>query len=237
MTDPKEYWATKAEELKKAGKFEEAVGILDKVQEIEKEEKADDFWYRKAIQYCDLGEYEKAIDALDKDLEINKKSYETFFLLGKILYEIKKYEESLEYLNRASEERNMQHLRNTQKIDQMKNVHKFEEAIKYSDKVYQEKVLDHTYWHQKGVVLFHLKKFNEASSSFKIALETSQDNPKILYGLAKSELSAGNKEESLEILEKACFLDPNNKEKLRNDKHFDQISQDKQFRIIIGLLE
>jgi len=237
MVDPKEHWATKAEELKKARKFEEAVGILNKVQEIEKEEKADDFWYRKAIQYCDLGEYEEAIVALDKDLEINKKSYETFFLLGKILYEIKKYEESLEYLNRASEERNIQHLRNTQKIDQMKNVHKFEEAIKYSDKVYQEKALDHTYWHQKGVVLFHLKKFNEASSSFKIALETSQQNPKILYELAKSELCAGNKEESFEILEKICADNPNNKEKLRIDKYFEQVSNEKQFRIIMGFLK
>jgi len=137
MVDPKEHWATKAEELKKAGKFEEVVGLLDKVQEIEKEEKDDNFWYKKAIQYCDLGEYEQAIDALGKDLEINQKSYETFFLLGKILYELKKYEESLECLNKASEEHNRQHLRNSQKIDQMKNVHKFEEAVKYSDKVYQ----------------------------------------------------------------------------------------------------
>jgi hypothetical protein len=28
MVDPKEHWARKAEDLKKAGKFEEAIGIL-----------------------------------------------------------------------------------------------------------------------------------------------------------------------------------------------------------------
>ena len=237
MVEPKEHWETKAQELKKSGKFEEAIEVLNKVQELEKEEKADDFWYKKAIHYCELGEYEQGIDALYKDLEINQKSYETFFLLGKILYELKKYEEALEFYNKASEERNRQHMKNTQKIDQMKNVHKFEEAVKYSDKVYQEKTLDDAYWHHKGMALFSLKKFNEAASSFKIALEVSPDNPKILYELAKSELCAGNNEESFKILEKACHIDPSNKEKLRVDKYFDQVSEEKQFRIIKGLLE
>ncbi len=83
MVDPKEHWARKADELKKAGKFEEAVGILDKVQEIEKEEKDDNFWYKKANHSCELGEYDQALDELKKDLEINQKSYETFFLIGK----------------------------------------------------------------------------------------------------------------------------------------------------------
>jgi len=102
--------------------------------------------------------------------------------------------------------------------------------------VYQEKALDDTYWHHKGMALFSLKKFNEASSSFKIALEISPDNPKILYELAKSELCAGNNEESFKILEKVCILNPNNKEKLRVDKYFEQVSEEKQFRIIIGSL-
>jgi len=234
VVEPKEHWSIKAEEFKKERKFEEAVKMLDKVHELEKEEKEDNFWYKKAIQYCDIGEYEQAKDALNQDLKINQKNFETFFLMGKILYKLKKYEESLECYNKASEVHTSQHLRNTLKIDQMKNVQKFEEAIKYSDKVYQEKKLDHTYWHQKGVVLFHLKKFNEASSSFKIALEISPDNPKILYELAKSELCAGNNEESFKILEKVCILNPNNKEKLRVDKYFEQVSEEKQFRTIIG---
>ena len=237
MVDPKEYWAKKAEELKKDRKFEEAVGILDKVQKIEKEEGADDFWYKKATHSYELGEYEQAINELSKDLETNQKSYDTFFLMGKILYELKKYEESLENYNKASEEFNRQHLRHSQKVDQMKNVRKFEEAVKYSDKIYQEKKLDHIYWHNKGMTLFNLKKFNDASSCFKIALETDQNNSKILYELAKSELCAGNKENSFEILKKTCAINPNNKEKLRVDKDFEQISKEKQFRIIVGLLE
>ena len=149
---------------------------------------------------------------------------------------MKKYEESLECFNKASEEHRRVHLRNTQKIDQMKNVHKFEEAVKYSDLVYQEKMLDHSYWHYRGMVLLNLKKFNDASSCFKTILETNSDNPKILYELAKSELGAGNEKKSLEILEKICFIEPVNKEKLRVDKDFDKIRNKKEFRIIMGLL-
>ena len=236
MTDPKEHWAEKAEELKKNRKFEEAIKMLDKVQEVKREEKEDNFWYKKAINYCEIGEYEQAKDTLEKDLEINQKSFDSFFLMGKIFYKLKKYEESLECYNKASEEYNSQHLRHTNKIDQMKNVKKFEEAVKYSDLVYQEKELGEEFWHNKGMTLIKLEKFNDASSCFETILEKKQNNPKILYELAKSELWAGNKLRTLEILEKACNLDSQVKEKLRIDKDFDQISEEKQFQTMVGLL-
>ena len=235
MVDPKEHWAQKADELKKAGKFEEAVEILTKVNEIEKESKAEDFWYKKAIHSCELGEYEQAINEIQKDLEVNQ-NYDSFFLMGKILYDLKKYEESLEYYNKASEERNTQHLRNTQKIDQMKNVHRFEDAVKYSDKVYQEKNLDYDYWQHKAMTLFKLKKFNESASSLKIALETNQNNSKILYELAKAELHAGNKQNALDILEDVCNMNHDHRDKLRVDRDFEELSDEKQFRKIIGLV-
>ena len=235
MVDPKEHWAQKAEELKKDGKFEEAVEILTKVTEIEKEAKAEDFWYKKAIHSCELGEYEQAENELQKDLEVNQ-NYNSLFLMGKIMYGLKKYEESLEYYNKASEERNKQRLRNTQKIDQMKNVNRFEDAVKYSDKVHQEKNLDHDYWQHKAMTLFKLKKFNESASSLKIALETKQNNSKILYELAKAELHAGKKQYALDILEDVCNMNHDNRDKLRVDTDFDELSNEKQFRKIIGLI-
>ena len=235
VAEPKEHWASKAEELKKNRKFEEAIEILDKVKELEKEEKEEDYWYKKAENYCEIGEYEKAKDALDKDLEIHRKSFRTFFLLGKISFELQRYEESLEWYNKSMEEHNSRHLRNTHKIDQMKSVNKFEEAVKYSDLVYQEKPLDDDYWDHRGRTLFKLKKFKESLECFEKILETNSDNPNILYRLAKSELFIGNKKKSLELLEKACILEPLVKEELRIDKDFENLSQEKQMRIIMGL--
>ena len=234
MVDPKAHWASKAEELKGARKFEEAVKILDKVQKIEREEKDDDFWYKKSIHFCDIGEYRQAKDALEKDLERNQKSYNSYFLMGKILYSLNEFEESLECLNKASEEHDRLHLRNTHKVSQMKNVNKFEEAVKYSDLVYQEKTLGKDFWFQKGTVLFKLKKFEGASSCFKTALGKGQKDTEILYALAKSELWSGNKKSSFEILEKICNQQPLLKEKLRTDKDFGQVTQDKRFQSIVG---
>jgi tetratricopeptide (TPR) repeat protein len=235
MADPKEYWTSKAEDLKKDGKFEEAIKIMDKIQEIEKEEKQDDFWNKKAIQYCEIGEYEQAKDALYKDLERNSKSYDTLFLLGKILHQLKNYEESLECYNKASEEYSRKNLRNTMKIDQMKNVRKFEEAVKYSDMVHQTKQLNSEYWFHRGLVLFSLNKFGESSLCFENALEANQDNPLYQYELAKSELWAGNKEKTFEFLEKAVAEDPQIKEKLKLDDGFEQIKGEPQFRNIVDL--
>ena len=48
MVEPKEHWISKVEQLKKSRNFEEAIKILDKVQEIEKEENNENFWYKKA---------------------------------------------------------------------------------------------------------------------------------------------------------------------------------------------
>jgi tetratricopeptide (TPR) repeat protein len=236
MVDPKEYWESKAEELKKDGKFEEAIKIMDKIQEIEKEEKQDDFWNKKAVHYCEIGEYEQAKDAIYKDLERDHKSYDTFFLLGKILYQLKNYEESLECYNKASEEYSRKNLRNTLKIDQMKNVRKFEEAVKYSDLVHQTKQLDSEYWFHRGLVLFSLKKFGESSSCFESALQTNQNNPQYQYEFAKSELWAGNKEKTFEFLEKAVAEDTQIKEKLKLDGGFDQIKDEQRFRNIVDFL-
>ena len=237
MTDPKEHWALKADEFKKAGKFEEAIKMLDKVNEVEREEKDFDHWYKKAIHFCEIGEYGPAKNALEKDLETKQKSYDSFFLMGKILYKLKNYEESLECFNKASEEYNRRHMRHTHKIDQMKNVNKFEEAVKYSDLVYQEKEIDQDFWFQKGMTLNKLKKYNEASLCFENILEKKQNNPKILYELAKSELWSGDRQKSLEILEKACKLDSHVKEKLKIDKDFEQLSEEEKFQTMLGLLQ
>ncbi|MDH3611271.1 MAG: tetratricopeptide repeat protein [Nitrosopumilus sp.] len=237
MTDPKEHWTKKAEEYKKDGKFEEAIKMLDKANEIKKEEKDPDYWFKKAIHFCDIGQYQSAKNALEKDLETKQKNYDSFFLRGKILYNLKNYEESLECFNKASEEYNRKHMRNTHKIDQMKNVNKFEEAVKYSDLVYQEKEIDQEFWFQKGMTLNKLKKFSEASLCFETILEKKQNNPKILYELAKSELLVGNQKKSLEILEKACKLDSQVKEKLRIDKDFETISEEEKFQSLLGMLQ
>jgi len=236
MVSPKKHWENKAEDLKKERKFEEAVEILDKVKEVEHDERSNDFWYKKAVHCCEIGEYEQAKDALFKDLEINENQHKTLFLLGKIFLELHLYEESLEYLNKALEYHDSKILKNINKIELMKNVNKFEQAVIYTDNLNQESDLDDSYWFYKGTVFLKLNKFKDAISSYILALEKNPNNPKILYGLSKAELGMGHKEKTLELLEIVCTMDPANKKKVKSDADFNTISSEKRFQIIVDSL-
>ncbi|KAF6247387.1 hypothetical protein C6990_02665 [Nitrosopumilus sp. b3] len=234
MIDPKNHWESKVSELKNERRFEEAIEVIDKVHDIQKSERSPNYWYEKALHLYEIGEYDDAKVSLFKNLKINQKNFETFFLLAKIFFELKNYEESLEYLNRMSEEHNRKLLKNSQKIDQMKNVHKFEEAVLYHDKINQVSTLDHKYWHLRGMVLFKLKKFAESIPCFESALGIKSDYLDVYYSLAKAELHAGNKTKSFKILERLCIDDPHNKEKLRLDNDFESVINEKEFRLIVG---
>lgn len=235
MKDISSFFAKKAEKLKAERKFEEAILFSDKANEIKEEEKSDDYWYKRAIHCCELGEYEEAVECLDKDLTLHKKSYETFFLKGLILYELKNYEESIECYNRAAEDRNQNYLQSSKKIGYMKKVQKFEKALMYSDLVHNEKPLDENFWYHKGLSFLKLKKYDKASECFKNSMEIKNNDPKLFYSLSKCELFLGNEEKCLELLEKACTIDSGTKDKLRIDNDFSSLSNNKQFRIILGL--
>ena len=235
MDDLASFFYKKAEELKKARKFEEALELIDEANKIKDEEKSIDFWYKRGIRFFNFGEYEKALDCFDKDLTLHQKSYETFFAKGKILLQLKKYDEAVECFNKAAEEHHQQYLQCSKKAEHMKKAHKYEKALVYSDLASHEKPLDDTFWYYKAMALLKLQKYDMAHSCLTKALETKNDNPKVLYDLAKCELLAGNKQKSLELLQKSCSLDPTNNEKLRVDNDFSSLSENKQFRMIIGL--
>jgi len=230
MKEPQEYWNRKAIDLKKEGKFEEAVKMLDKIKTIKKHEKDDNFWYKKALHYLDIGEFDQSKQSLEKHLENNPQSYDSFFLMGKILFNLKKYEQSLEFYNKAFEEFSRLQLRNSSKVDLMKNVGKFEEAVKYADKIYQQKDIDDKFWYFKGLTLLKLDKYGESSSCFQTILHRDPKNTQILYALAKSELFSGDKKNAINTLLKACSLDSKIRDRLREDPDFVSIYREKLFQ-------
>ena len=235
MDDFSSFYEKKAGELKKAKKFEDALNYTDKADEIKEEQKAPNFWYKRGIRFLEFGEYEKALECFEKDLALREKTFDAFFVKGKVLIQLKKYSESIEAFNKAAEERNKQYLQSSKKAEHMKNAKKFEKALLYGDMALEEKPLDDVFWHYKGIAFLKLKKYDEADSCFTSALEIKQDNSECLYDLAKCKLLAGNQEKCLEILENTCRIDSRVKEKLKVDNDFSVLSENKQFRIILGL--
>ena len=233
MDDLFTFYNKKSEELKKEGKFEEALEFKDKAIQIQQDEKSPEYFYKKGIQDCEMGKYEEALEKFDKDLTTRGSSYETFFAKGKILLNLKKYSEAVECFNKASEEHDKHYLNSTKKVEHMKKAHKFEKALVYTDLALNEQPLDDTFWYHKGMALLKLKKYEVASSCFKKSLEIKNDDPKLLYELAKCEFFDGNKEEFWKIMESACELEPQNKEKLRVDVDFPDLSKEEKFRILM----
>ena len=236
MVDPKDYWASKANKLKNTGKFEEAVKILDKIIKIENEDVSKDYWYDKAKQFFEIGEYEQAEKFLLKGLERDHKSYENFLLLGKILYNLERYEESLECYNKAFEEYSSKKMKQKLKVEQMKRVRKFEEAIKYSDIIKQTKEIDSDYWYNKGKTFLMLKKIEQVFHCFEKALDLDKKNPDLFYDFARAELLAGNQIRSTELLEAACLLKPNLIKKLIKDRDFTELNDQDRFQKILKAL-
>jgi len=235
MDDFISFYKKKADESKKAKKFEEALNYTDKANKIKGEQKSPDFWYKKGIQFSEFGEYEKALECFDKDLSLREKTFDVFFAKGKTLIRLKKYAESIEAFNKATEERNKQYLQSSKKAEYMKKAKKFEKALLYSDLASKETPLDEVFWHYKGTAFLELKKYDEADSCFTNALEIKQDNSNCLYDLAKCKLLAGNQEKCLEILENIFRKDFRIKEKLKVDDDFSVLLKNKQFRTILGL--
>lgn len=234
MDDLSPFLTNKANELIKEKKFEEALKIMDEIQQIKEEQKSPDFWYVRGLRLCDVGEYEQALECFDKDLTLNRKSFNAFFKKGQILFQLKKYADAVECFNKSSEIQHQQYLQSKEKAQQLKKVRKFEKSLIYYDLAAHEKPLDESFWHYKGLALFKLQKYDTAHSCFTKALEIKQDT-KILYELAKCNLFLGDVERCLEILDKICDVEPFNKEKLRVDVDFASLSENNKFRMILGV--
>lgn len=234
MDDLSSSLSSEANKLIKEKKFEEALKIIDEVQQIKKEQKSTDFWYVRGLRLCDVGEYEQALECFDNDLTLNQKSFNVFFKKGQVLFQLKRYAEAVECFNKSSEIHHQQYLQSKEKAQQLKKVRKFEKSLIYYDLAAHKKPLNESFWYYKGMALFKLQKYDMASSCFTKALEIKHDK-KILYELAKCDLFLGNVIKCLEILEEICDSDPFNKEKLRVDVDFSSLSDNNKFRKIIGL--
>lgn len=234
MSDSPSHFTTRANELIKEKKFEEALSLMDEAQKIKEDQKSPDFWYVRGLYLCELGEYEQALECFDKDLTLNQKSYKTFFKKGQILFQLKQYAEAVECFNKSAEINYQQFLQSKEKAQHLKKAHKYEKSLIYYDLASSEKPLDASFWYYKGMALLKLKKYESASSCFTKAFEITPDS-KILYDLAKCELLVGNVENCLNLLEKTCNLQSFTKEKLRIDSDFLILHENKHFRKIMGL--
>lgn len=81
--------------------------------------------------------------------------------------------------------------------------------------------------------LFTQKKFTEALPPMEHAVTLSPENPELLYDAAVINLSAGKKDVSLQMLEKALKLNPKLKKQAANDNDLADLKDDAKYKELI----
>lgn len=223
----------KAEQYKKAGKFEDALELLNKARIMQESKKPENYWKDKGLDKLELGKYEDAVKCFDNELEINGKSFDAYFAKGVTLYALGSYTEAVECFQNAYEIKRAEGLKHASKIDLFKTYRKFEDAVKFSRGMGTEQV-GHTFWYYMGLALYELKRYSEAIECFRNASALNPRDFAIVYNLAKCELFSNGEEKCIDLLEKACDLDPASKRLLRVDPAFDGLRNDKKFRALLG---
>jgi tetratricopeptide (TPR) repeat protein len=89
--------------------------------------------------------------------------------------------------------------------------------------------------YESGVFLMNLGKYEEALKLFDKAIEKDPDHAKLLYFKASIYQSMGNTDKSLEFLKKSIQKDKYFKILAQNDADFEDLREDKKFKIITKL--
>jgi len=88
---------------------------------------------------------------------------------------------------------------------------------------------------ENGVLLMNDGNYEEALKLFNMAVEKDPNHAKILYFMASIYQSIGDKNQSLEFLKKSIQKDKYFKILAQNDSDFEDLREDKKFKILTKL--
>ena len=232
MNTPDEFWKNKAELLKKSGKFEEALKAYDKASKLENVKKQGNYWYQEASSFAEIGNYEKALECLENEIKENKPSFQSLFEKAVIMYLIKNYPEAVECFNKAYESTYDEFLDSKNLAKSFKEHKQFEKAVLATDKATHVKPIPEKFWHFKGLALYEMKKFDEALNCFEEAIKNGDESGELFYDMAKVQLNLENSPKAIELLDKACEINPDLRRTLALEPLFEKLKDDQKFRQI-----
>ena len=230
--DVTDYWLTKAEQLKKQGKFEEVIKSVDKASEMKESINKEKYWFSKGRILASVEKYEEAIICFDKELQFNTISFDTLYEKGIAFFNLKKYTEAVECFNKSWEAKHEEFMKLNNQGTTLKNYRKFEKAVLYIDQANAITDIEYDFWYYKGHSLYEIGKYEEASDCFDEALKLKPDDPSILFDKAKCQVALRNISESVQILERSCELEPKIKAKIQREKVFEELIENQQLHKI-----
>jgi tetratricopeptide (TPR) repeat protein len=227
-SDISDYWLTKAEQLKKQGKFEEVVKSVDKVSTAKESINKERYWFSKGQILASIEKYEEAIVCFDKELQFNKISFDALYEKGLAFFNLKKYTDAVECFNKAWEVKHEEFMKLRNQGTTLKNYKKFEKAVIHFDQSNAITGIGDEFWYYKGCSLYEIGKYEEASDCFDEVLKMKPDDPLMLFNKAKCQVGLENISKSIQILKRICKLEPKMKAKIQSEKVFKKLRENQE---------
>lgn len=204
---------------------------LDNYEALGLRLKYKDYYYR-GLDYLNKEKYELALRDFERAIELNELDADNWLGKGKALYELEKYDEAINALSKAIELSPANEEAWYERGHAFYNIQEYEKASKDFEKVIQLEPEDFAPWICNAYTLHDQGKFDKALEAYNKAIDL---NPEFEYAwFYRAELYAikKDKENALNDLSKAIELNPKLRKEAKEDKDFEWLWDDEDFKKI-----
>jgi tetratricopeptide (TPR) repeat protein len=211
--------------------YELALKAFEKVIELKPDHA--DAWNNKGATLDKLGRHEESLKAFEKVIELKPDDADAWYNKGATLDKLGRHEESLKASGKAIELKPDRAGAWNNKGVVLNKLGRHEESLKAFEKVIELKPDDADAWNNKGAALDKLGRHEESLKAFEKAIELKPDHAGAWYNHACGYSMKGDKEKALSDLKKAIELDISHKEEAKEDKDFEKLWDDEDFKKLV----
>jgi tetratricopeptide (TPR) repeat protein len=219
-----------SEELKK--KFDELATKLEFIEKLGVSLKPVDYFDR-GVDFFYKSQYELALEAFEKAIELKPDHADAWNNKGAALDKLGRHEESLKAYEKAIELKPDHADAWINKCLALGKLGRYEESLKASEKAIELKPDYAKAWRSNGVALGKLGRYEESLKASEKAIELKPDYASAWYNHACVYSMKGDKEKALRDLKKAIELDISHKEEAKEDKDFEKLWDDEDFKKLV----
>ncbi len=228
--EPRDYY-TRGNSFYQKALYEEALREYSKT--IELNPSFTEAWINKGVALGKLERYEESLAASNKAIELRPDIANSWLNKGIALEKLDRYEESLPAFNQAIKLKPDFHEAWCSKGDALEKLGRYEESLAAYNKAIELKLDYVRAWDNKGVALAKLGRREEALAAHNKAIELKPDFANSWFNKACCLSFLKNKPESLKSLAEAIRLDHNYKKQAKEDKDFELLWVDPDFKKLV----
>lgn len=190
------------------------------------------FYLDRGRIYGTKNDLDNALRDFNKAIELNQTQPACFFNRSRVYFLTREYEKALADADKNIELKPDDPPAWVIKGASLSKLNRLDEALKACEKAIEIKPDHLTAWYNKGIILRQLEKYDESLQAHEKATQISPEYSPSWYSKACLYALKNDKVNALKNLSEAIKLDPKRKKDARNDKDFQWLGEDEEFRKI-----